>query len=284
MNGQPLRYLSLFSGIGGFDLGFDRAGMVCAGQVEIDDYCRRVLAKHWPDVKRMADIKEVEGDDFGAVDVICGGFPCQPHSKAGQRRGETDDRNLWPEMRRVIDAIRPAWVVAENVPGIRTTIIDNVLSDLEGMDYAAGTIIVPACAVEAPHIRERLFILAHDGRGRREPRSGLLSAVSQGIGGGRPAHGGITGGERMGTCEGCGEDWCNWHGRHREDCGCPDPWDESDDPDFGWFAVEPGVVRMVNGVPNGVDRRRALGNAVVPQVAEWIGRRIAEAQQQEKPQ
>ena len=164
---MTLRYLSLFSGVGGFDLGFDRAGMVCVGQVEIDDYCRRVLAKHWPDVKRMGDIREVRGDEFGTIDVICGGFPCQPHSLAGKRKGAADDRNLWPEYRRLVAAIRPSWVVGENVPGIQTTILDDVLSDLEHLEYTAAAISVPACALDAPHRRERVFIVAYTERSKR---------------------------------------------------------------------------------------------------------------------
>jgi DNA (cytosine-5)-methyltransferase 1 len=93
MNGQPLRYLSLFSGIGGFDLGFDRAGMVCAGQVEFDEKARAVLAKHWPDVPRLNDVREVNGDEFGSIDLICGGFPCQDVSVAGRRAGLAGERS-----------------------------------------------------------------------------------------------------------------------------------------------------------------------------------------------
>ena len=276
-----MRYGSLFSGVGGFDLGFDRAGMECAWQVERDPFCLKVLSKHWPEVRKYEDVHNVGKHNLSAVDLIVGGFPCQPHSKAGQRRGADDDRNLWPEYRRIIDELRPAWVVAENVPGIRTTILDDVLTDLESMGYSTGTLIIPACGVEAPHRRDRVFILAHNGSIGLGQGRGLRAAIPQKKRRGRFDHGGITGNERMGACEGCGEDWCNWHGKHREDCGCPDPWDESDDPSFGWFAAEPRVVRMANGIPFGVDRRRALGNAVVPQLAEWLGRRIVEVESEQ---
>ena len=129
MNGQPLRYLSLFSGIGGFDLGFDRAGMVCAGQVEFDEKARAVLAKHWPDVPRLNDVREVNGDEFGSIDLICGGFPCQDVSVAGRRAGLAGERSgLWFEFHRLIDRVRPRWAVFENVPGL--------LSSNGGRDFA----------------------------------------------------------------------------------------------------------------------------------------------------
>src|SRR5512136_1087486 len=138
-----LTFGSLFAGIGGFDLGFERAGMQCLWQVEIDDYCQHVLAEHWPEVKRYGDVRECGSHNLAAVDVICGGFPCQPHSVAGKRKGAVDDRDLWPEMRRIIAELQPTWVVAENVPGIRGTILDAVLADLEALAYETGTISVP---------------------------------------------------------------------------------------------------------------------------------------------
>src|SRR5512139_283122 len=140
-----MRFGSLFAGIGGFDLGLERAGMTPVWQVEIDPFCCKVLAKHWPNVTRYEDVRNVGREQLGTVDLICGGFPCQPHSLAGKRRGAEDDRDLWPEYRRIVGECRPRWVLAENVPGIRTTILDQVLSDLESLDYAARTLIVPAC-------------------------------------------------------------------------------------------------------------------------------------------
>ncbi|MFH1604807.1 MAG: DNA cytosine methyltransferase, partial [Pseudomonadota bacterium] len=130
-------------------------------QVEIDDYCQRVLAKHWPNVVRYADVRECGRHNLEAVDLIAGGPPCQPFSLAGKRNGEQDDRNLWPEMRRIVAELRPRWVLVENVPGIRNIYLDTILSDLEGMDYAAGTLDLPALAFGAPHIRHRLFIVAY---------------------------------------------------------------------------------------------------------------------------
>ena len=248
MTGQPLRYLSLFSGIGGFDLGFDRAGMVCAGQVEIDDYCRRVLAKHWPDVKRKADIREVQGDEFGTVDVICGGFPCQPHSYSGKRQGAADDRNLWPEYCRLIASIRPSWVIGENVPGIVTTIIDSVLSDLDSLGYTTTALVIPACAVDAPHIRERVFIVAHTDGSRREAQPEQLQEPER-------ATATVTSRGRVAG------------GNGKRGQGTPLRWQP-----------ESGMDRVAHGVSHRVDRVKALGNAVVPQVAEWLGRRIVAAE------
>src|SRR4029450_2592075 len=116
-----LTFGSLFAGIGGFDLGLERAGLTCRWQVEIDPFCRKVLAKHWPDVTRYADIRELDGRTVDPVDVLCGGFPCQPHSLAGKRGGSADERDLWREFARVIREVGPRWVLAENVPGLLST-------------------------------------------------------------------------------------------------------------------------------------------------------------------
>lgn len=161
-----MRALSLCSGIGTIDLAASWAGIEIAGQVEIDEFCQAVLAKHWPHVKRLADIYEVNGNEFGPIDLVVAGFPCQPTSLAGQRRGAADDRWLWPEVYRIIAAIRPRWIVLENTAGLLSLGIDEVLADLEGKDtqdphYEAQVWLIPACAIGAPHQRERVFILAH---------------------------------------------------------------------------------------------------------------------------
>ena len=152
---------SLFSGIGGLDLGLERAGMRVLWQVENNAYCNRVLEQHWPAVARYGDVRDVGRHNLEPVDLICGGFPCQPHSLAGKRKGKEDERNLWPEYLRIVDELRPTWVLGENVPGIRTTILDDILDDLEGLGYATRTFDIPACAVGAPHLRHRFFIVAH---------------------------------------------------------------------------------------------------------------------------
>jgi DNA (cytosine-5)-methyltransferase 1 len=176
---SALRVLSLFSGIGGIDLAAEWAGMRVVGQVEIDPFCQTVLARHWPQVRRMADIREVRGDEFGTIDVVVAGFPCQPASVAGQRRGADDPRWLWPETLRVIGLYQPTWTLLENVPGLISLGLDTVLSDLDAANYAAWPLLLPAAAVGAPHLRERVFIIGHHDmadtnqhNGRRARRAG----------------------------------------------------------------------------------------------------------------
>lgn len=162
-----MTHLSLFSGIGGLDLAAEWAGFETVGQCEWADYPTRVLEKHWPDIPRWRDIRTLTKESFfektglRTVDVISGGFPCQPFSCAGKQRGKEDDRYLWPEMLRVIREICPLYVIGENVPGIVNLALDEVLSQLEDEGYEAQPFIIPACGVDAPHRRDRVFILAH---------------------------------------------------------------------------------------------------------------------------
>ena len=147
---------------GGLELGLEWAGFgPTLWQVEIDDYATKVLERHWPDTKRFRDIREVGKHNLEPVDLICGGFPCQPFSVAGKRKGKEDDRYLWPEMVRVIKELKPAFVIGENVPGIIPMELDKVLADLEGEGYETTTFIIPACAVNAPHRRDRVWIIAY---------------------------------------------------------------------------------------------------------------------------
>lgn len=246
-----MNVLSLFSGVGGLDLGLERAGMKIVGQVEIDEFCRRVLTKHWPEVPRHDDVRTCiewwRSVPRPQVDLVAGGFPCQPSSTAGRRRaGEGDERWLWPAMAAVVDAIRPAWVVAENVPGLRTRGLAAVLGDLDRLGYRARAGTISACAVGAPHVRERLFILAHpDGQHGRPPAGPAVAPPRSPAVGVRSAE-----------------------PRRRNPAAQPGLGDR--------WADQPRVGRVAYGVPGGVDRRRALGNAVVPQVAERIGRLVME--------
>ena len=268
---MTLTFGSLFAGIGGLDLGLERAGMVCKWQVEIDPFCQKVLAKHWPDVARYEDVRDVGGHNLEPVDLICGGFPCQPHSVAGKRRGAADDRNLWPEYLRIVTELRPRWVLGENVPGIiSNAYIDTVLADLEAQGYACGTFGIPAVAFDAPHRRQRIWIVANAiSGGRRE--SGQRGGV------GRIQE--WTPNLSMSAAESDtralayaydkrleGQEPARRYGRESRLLA-----------ECSWWATEPDVGRVADGVPDRVDRLRSLGNAVVPQVAEWIGRRIVEA-------
>jgi len=168
-----MKTLDLFSGIGGFSLGLESTGAFrTVAFCEIEPFCQRVLRYHWPEVPIFGDIHELTkqkleevGIESGTIDMVCGGFPCQPFSCAGKRRGKEDDRYLWPEMLRVVKEIRPRWVFGENVANIVSMALDNVLSDLESEGYETAAFVVPACAVGAPHRRDRVWILAYsDGR------------------------------------------------------------------------------------------------------------------------
>ncbi len=157
-----MNVLDLFAGIGGFSLGLERAGFKTAAFCEIDPYCQKVLRKHWPDVPIYDDITKLDGSELDDIGLICGGYPCQGESLAGKRGGEKDDRWLWPEMYRIIKAVRPRWVIAENVAGHISMGLDTVLSDLEAANYVWWTFVIPACAVDAKHRRDRVWILATD--------------------------------------------------------------------------------------------------------------------------
>ena len=162
MNENPT-HLDLFSGIGGFALAAGWAGFETVGFCDNEPYAQAVLKKHWPNVPIHGDIKALDGTAYRGVTLLTGGFPCQPFSNAGKRRGKDDDRYLWPEMLRVIQEARPAWIVGENVVGIVGLALDQVCSDLEAEGYEVEPIIIPACGVDAPHRRNRVWIIAGGG-------------------------------------------------------------------------------------------------------------------------
>lgn len=234
---NALTFLSLFSGIGGIELGLERAGMRCVGQVEIDEWCRSVLAKHWPEVPKHDDVRTAVEWWRGAVrprlDGIVGGFPCQDISKSSRTSlGISGPKSsLWGAFAYAIRHLRPRFVLVENVSALNVRGLDVVLADLAALGFDAEWDTLPAAAVGAPHIRDRVFVLAY-ARGERH------RAPADTVFAGRP--GAVV------------------HG--------------------GWPA-EPDVGRVVDGVSRGLDGRRqrrlaALGNAVVPQVAEYVGRRV----------
>jgi len=172
-----MRHLDLFSGIGGFALGLERAGFETVAFCEIEEFPRQVLRKHWPDVPIFEDVKELTGEqierEVGPVDLITAGYPCQPFSLAGKHRGKEDDRHLWPEVNRLLAELRPAWFIGENVAGHINMGLDEVLSDLESQGYTARAFVIPAVALDAPHRRSRVWIMAHAkgfgcGEGRKQ--------------------------------------------------------------------------------------------------------------------
>jgi DNA (cytosine-5)-methyltransferase 1 len=177
-----LNVLDLFSGNGGISLGLEWAGCQTTAFCEINPYCQQLLARHWPGVPIHDDIRQLDGTQYaGTVDLVCGGYPCQPFSAAGKQLGEADPRHLWPEMCRIIREVRPRWVIAENVRGHIGLGFDTVAAQLEDESFTVWPFVVPACAVGAPHRRDRLWIVAHAERGerRQEPHRGPHGRVGR---------------------------------------------------------------------------------------------------------
>jgi DNA (cytosine-5)-methyltransferase 1 len=175
-----IKILDICSGIGGFSLGLEATGgFDTVAFCEFDDFCCKVLNKHWPNVPIYKDLKEIGNDPERIIqefDLICGGIPCQPFSLAGKQKGKEDDRHLWPYMYAIVKSKKPTWVIVENVGGFVNVALDDVCLDLETQGYATQSFIIPACSVEAPHKRDRIWILgklmanAHD-TGDRTPGS-----------------------------------------------------------------------------------------------------------------
>jgi DNA (cytosine-5)-methyltransferase 1 len=261
-----LTFGSLFAGIGGMDLGLERAGMVCRWQVEIDEYCRRVLTKHWPDVPKYGDIREVTGGELEAVDLICGGFPCQDISGAGERVGIDGARSgLWSEYIRLVRFLRPRFVLVDNVADLLVRGAGRVLGDLASGGYDAEWDCIPAASVGAHHLRDRAFIVAYaNGKllGQQHVNEGTRRN-------GHVDYSQMAHADRQGLAVGQ-----SFSGNARKELAA---FERGCRTDGGIWELEPGVGRVANGVPNRIHRLRGLGNAVVPQVAEWIGRRILES-------
>jgi len=342
---------SLFSGIGGLDLGLERAGMEVIWQSEIDPYACKVLAKHWPEVVNHGNIKEINWQEVERPDIICGGYPCQPFSTAGKRRGEEDPRHLWPWVRTAISELRPRYAILENVRGHLSMGGLSVVGELASIGYDAQWRVVSAASVGANHRRDRIIIVAYpqsqygnvgdnytgvgvepestaelgnsgwsqdlaDPSGKRcldnglsifssEGRLNALGVFGQGssdvadtddTGNGTPGCSADGNGQEAeqrwevltltGACR-CCADVADADGGRCQQCepktqsvqglGCFG--ERINYTGWQWWQVEPDVGRVAHGVPRRVDRLRGLGNAVVPQVAEVIGRLVISAEQ-----
>jgi DNA (cytosine-5)-methyltransferase 1 len=342
-----MKVLDLFSGIGGFSIGLEKAGFETVAFCEIERYCQEVLRRHWPDTPIYDDVRSLTGEQLRAdgivrPDVIVGGYPCQPFSVAGKQRGAEDDRHLWPEVYRLVKEIRPTWGIFENVAGHITMGLDEVLSDLEAEDYAARPFVIPACGVDAPHRRDRVWIVAHansegqsdvpqheqwvarattmgdtmrDGRlatevgtvtgeasdsgsegqglafqsaraSGREHGEGLETDTEQSANVGDTQRSRQSGdnGRRSGQEPENGRKDVAYtssqrlQGRAEEQAhrvgDLQGQSERSGENRADFWAAEPSVGRVANGVSNRSHRIKALGNAVVPQIPEQIGRII----------
>ena len=305
-----LSHVDLCSGIGGFALGFQWAGLskpvlFC----DIEPWSRKVLAKHWPDVPIAEDVKELANDPDGLIPrtdpkrtILTAGYPCQPFSHAGKRLGSADtDRHIWPYILQIVAQKRPAWCVFENVYGHVSMGLDQVLLDLETQGYASRTFIVPACAVDAPHRRDRLWIIAHatDADRRRgevrEPSGNgepTLHGEERDVAHTEVMHSNVSAkhteqGQRQEpqSRDSSGEvtvaDTDSQRGRggntqrqDAEDARQPSRHTRDNTRGMESWLTEPSVGRVAHGIPKRVDRLKGLGNAIVPQIAQKIGEAI----------
>jgi DNA (cytosine-5)-methyltransferase 1 len=298
---------SLFDGISGFPLAASWAGIETKWISEIDPYCLKVSKKNFPNAIQYGNIKEISNPEY--VDIISGGFPCQPFSVAGKQQGKEDNRYLWPQMLRVIREVKPRWVIGENVPGIINLALEEVLTSLENEGYKTETFIIPACATGAPHRRDRVWIVAHsDSIGKlcrtsnsdrknenKEIRSDLFfetyrSSSERTIANSYKFNGNIPG------------FYSGWLSQQQKTSlffdyvantnsfqRCKRRMYENGSEETerhvssfysftgrNWenFPTQSGICRRDDGIPNRVDRIKALGNAIVPQVAYEIFKAI----------
>ena len=243
-----MKAMELFAGIGGIALAEQMAGIEVVVLSEIEDYPVKVLQKNFPNVPILRDVRKINkeslrevGIDADTIDIVSGGFPCQPFSVAGKQRGTSDDRDLWPEMFRIIHEIRPNWVVGENVANFANMELDRTLSNLESEGYETGTFVLPACGVDAKHQRVRTFIVANANSDRRVA-------------------------SRKTKCKKFEKKQRKWQ---FGSASCtPARW-----------STEPRVGRVANGVPNRMDRLKCLGNAVVPEQILPIFQTIVEIEE-----
>jgi len=251
-----LKVLDLFSGIGGFSLGLERTGgFKTIAFCEIEKFPRKVLKKHWQDVPIFEDVRTLHAEDIKeTVDVVCGGYPCQPFSQIGKRKGKKDKRHLWPEMLRLIQENKPSWVVCENVIGHISMGLDTVFSNLENEDYTCWPFVIPACAVNAPTRRDRVWIIANNDSLMRQ----TIKIEAK-----------LNGANVLQKPEQWKSLFFYNHGNNNIEFRKED---------------EPQLCRNDDGISQRLDesRLKALGNSVVPQIPEMIGRAILHSIQQNK--
>lgn len=257
-----MRLLDLFAGIGGFSLAAHWMGWETAAFVERDKFCHKVLRKNFgEDIEIYDDITTFSGKPFrGSIDIVTGGFPCQPYSSAGQRKGQEDERHLWPEMLRVIVEVQPRFIVGENVLGLisweRGMVFDQVQADLEAEGFEITSFVLPACAVDAPHRRDRVWFVAHSKQGGWTSRQQNFSTQRGTLGNGILPHG---------VCDGADT--------------------ESQRPGFttNWEVdIKTSICRKDDGLSSWMDRIGALGNSIVPQIAYELFRAIAEVEKENR--
>ena len=275
-----MNVLDLFSGIGGFSLGLERAGMKTVAFCEVDKKCQQVLKKHWPGVPIFDDVTTLKGEDIEeTVDVICGGFPCQDISLAGKGAGLEGERSgLWTEFHRLIKEIKPKYAIIENVSALRSRGLDQVLREISEIGYDAEWHCITAASIGAPHRRDRVWIVAYprDSK-RRDSITGSLGRdgerkLEERI---RTSETTETTGSRQ-TSESMAYANSKRLERQREISSRIS--EELKDPSYTrWWKIEPSVGRVAHGVSGRVDRLKQLGNAVVPQIPELIGRAICQA-------
>lgn len=285
------KVLDLFSGIGGFSLGLKRAGFETIAFCEIEDYPVSILKKHWPDTPIFRDIRSLTGEQIlqktNSVDVVCGGFPCQPFSVAGKRLGKKDNRHLWPEMLRLIQETRPTWIIAENVIGLIKLGLDDVLHGLENEGYTVEAFSIPACSVGAIHRRERLWIIAyteHNGSPTPTQSGGYATAIRnvaqravKTLQPERIRHpNNVADTELAGLQRQPRSDNLPRKGANAPRSSASDRFQLSHAYGGGSIKLptEHPLRHTNDGVPDRVARLKALGNAVVPQIPEIIGRLI----------
>jgi DNA (cytosine-5)-methyltransferase 1 len=310
-----MNHLDLFSGIGGFSLALEKVGFKTVGFCEVDPYCRLLLQKHWKGVTIHNDIKKLEAKDIKEpIDILTGGFPCQPYSVAGKQKGTDDNRYLWPDMFRVIKEVKPTFIIAENVRGIVNIqdglVFETVCSDLESEGFEIQPFIIPAAGVGAPHKRERVWIVGyskHNGsltskirRGNKEINAGAQegknkTVESQGTSG--SSNNEIMENSRRTLRQGAkfskenADESKQKNANKSERSGSTSEHYVADSERIhvqgqqnrsgqeqsrreSWWEFEPNVGRVANGVPGRIYRLKGLGNSIVPQIAEEIGKAI----------